>query len=610
MWPTPSSVTNAENTLRFFSTLAASTLGTLVALVLVMFIGFMFMAALVATTGSSSTTKVRTGTVLEIHLSGTIPELASNDPFEELFDLSSRYDLAGFTSGLKKAADDDRIEAVWLRTGGMFAPWSTLQEVRQALLAFKESGKPVIASSGESFMTERDYFLASVADEVYAAPGSFFEFNGLYAQTFYYKGLMDKLGIEPTIVRAGSFKSAVEPFTRTDMSEESRLQLGALLDTHSDVLTTAIAESRDTTAAYVEALMREDAFITVEGAKHAGLLDGLLFDEAVEEEIKARIDSTDGGDLRTVRLRSYVDAPAAGPRSSNEGAIGIVYAVGTIMSGRSSYGGGTLGSATFNRAMEKVREDDHVKAVVLRINSPGGSAVASDAMWQAIDQTAQVKPVIVSMGDLAASGGYWIATAGDTIVADPVTITGSIGVYGMHFSIGEMLDSKLGVSFDHVATSDYADMFSGLRPLRPVEEAMLGSVIDSTYADFLELVADSRGLDVDAVHDIAQGRVWSGADALEIGLVDLLGGMDVAIGIAADKAGLEEGTYSIMRLPRPKSLFEELEDAFMVRAARVLGISPGPLGSARLRTHQELIEEVVRMQGVPQARMLLDVTIQ
>ena len=570
----------------------------------------MFMAALVATTGSSSTTNVRTGTVLEIHLSGTIPELASNDPFEELFDLGTRYDLADFKSGLKKAADDDRVEAVWLRTGGMFAPWSTLQEIRQALLAFKQSGKPVIASSGESFMTERDYFLASVSDEVYAAPGSFFEFNGLYAQAFYYKGLMDMLGIEPTIVRAGSFKSAVEPFTRTDMSEESRLQLGALLDTHSDVLTTAIAESRDTTAAYLETLMRDDAFITVEGAYHAGLLDGLLFDEAVEKKIKARIDSTERGDLRTVRFRSYVDAPAAGPRSSNEGAIGIVYAVGTIMSGASSYGGGTLGSATFNRAMEKVREDDHVKAVVLRINSPGGSAVASDAMWQAIDQTAQVKPVIVSMGDLAASGGYWIATAGDTIVADPVTITGSIGVFGMHFSIGEMLDSKLGVSFDHVATSDYADMFSGLRPLRPAEQAMLGSIIDSTYADFLELVADSRGLEVDAVHEIAQGRVWSGADALEIGLVDLLGGMDVAIGIAADQAGLEEGTYSIMRLPRPKSLFEELEDAFMTRAARVLGISAEAFGSARLRSHQDLIEEVVRMQGVPQARMLLDVTIQ
>ena len=357
-------------------------------------------------------------------------------------------------------------------------------------------------------------------------------------------------------------------------------------------------------------LMRDDAFITVNNAYRAHLLDTLLFDEEVKERIRESIGTAADKELRTIRLRSYIGAPASTARNTEE-MIGIVYAVGSIMSGESSTRGGIVGSSTFVRAMEKARTNERVKAVVLRINSPGGSAVAADAMWQAIDRTARSKPVIVSMGDLAASGGYWIATAGDTIVADPTTITGSIGVFGMHFSIGEMLDTKLGVSSDQVATSEFADMFSALRPLRSAEKAMLGRAIDTTYANFLALVAASRGLEVEAVHAVAQGRVWTGADALEKGLVDVLGGLDVAINIAADKAGLEDRNYGILRLPRPKSLMQELEDAFLLRMGRLLGLSASPLGSDRLlHSHLDLIEEVVQLHGIPQARMPLDVTIE
>ena len=591
--------------MRFLSTLAASTLGTLLALLVIGFIGFIFFAAIVASTGSSTPT-VRSNSVLEVRLSGAIPEITTSDPFEELlFDQRPTYDLVGLKSAIENAATDDKIEAIWLRTQGLAASWTTLQEVRESLLEFKESGKPIIASSGESFISERDYFISSVADEIYAAPGAFFEFNGLYAQTLYFKGALDKLQVQPTIVRAGSFKSAVEPFTRTDMSDESREQLQALLSAHINVFTEAVAESRDTTEAYITSTMNEGAFIAAEDALEAELLDALMFDDDVKEKIKERIDAK--GDLRTVSLSTYSSVPGSN-RQGNEGTIAVVYAVGTIVTGRSS--SGTVGSDTFVDAMEDVRDNDDVKAVVLRINSPGGSALASDAMWHAIDQTAQEKPVIVSMGDVAASGGYWIATAGDTIVADPATITGSIGVFGMFFSVNEMLESKLGITTDVVSTSPYADMLSGMRPLRRGEQAMLERLIDSTYTDFLDLVADSRDMTVDAVDAIAQGRVWSGQDALEIGLVDTMGGLNAAIAIAAEKAELEEGTYRLRRLPKPPSLMEQYMDLFMLRIGPALGLGKAPLNPQTVRQHLDLLEEAGLMQGTPQARMPLEFTIE
>ncbi len=594
--------------MRFFSTLVASTLGTLIGLALISFVGFLFLAALVATTTSPSARSVPSGSVLEIRLSGAVPELASDDPLERLIRVSPPFDLVRLKKGIEKAAQDDRIEGVWIRPGGITASWSTLQEVRSALLAFKTSGKWLVASSGESFMTERDYFLASAADDIYAAPGAFFEFNGLYAQAFYYKGLLDKLGVEPTIVRAGSFKSAVEPFLRDDMSDESRLQLDALLSTHQSVLTRAIAASRDTSERYVESLMQEDAFITAEDAYRAGLLDTLLYDSDVKKRIRESIGTGTDSELSTTRLASYVQSAQSGS-SSGRDRIGIVYAVGTILGGDGSPGSGSIGSGTFARAMESVRTDDRVKAVVLRINSPGGSAAAAEAMWQATRRTAEVKPVIVSMGDLAASGGYWIATAGDTIMADPATITGSIGVFGMHFSIGRMLESKLGITADQATTSDYADMFSGLRPLRSVEQAMLARVIDTTYSDFIGLVAERRNMDEDAVHEIAQGRVWSGADAFGLGLVDLLGNLDRAIELAAERAGLEEGSYGTLRVPRPQTLTEQLEEALLMRAGRILGLSEAHAGIRGFRAQADLVEDMIRLHGAPQARMPLDITI-
>ena len=259
--------------------------------------------------------------------------------------------------------------------------------------------------------------------------------------------------------------------------------------------------------------------------------------------------------------------------------------------------------------MRSARKNKRIKAVVLRINSPGGSASASDAMWREIDLTAQEKPVIVSMGDLAASGGYWIATAADTIVADPQTLTGSIGVFGVLFNIGDALDTNLGITTDRVRTSAYADMFSGMRPLAPQERALLEQAISTTYQQFLQKVADSRGLDIEAVDEIGQGRIWSGKQALDLGLVDMLGDLDTAIAIAAEKAGLEEGTYRTRLLPRPQTFMEELNDALAAKAGQVLHHLRATPAERALVRHARLLDQLAAMHGTVQARMPMEVTI-
>ena len=593
--------------MRFFSTLVASVLGSLIALGFVVFLGFLFLAALAAS--SDTAPAVRSGSVLVVKLSGAIPEQVSHDSFNQAFGGEPAYDLYDVKRALQKAAVDDRIDGVWLQLHGVLAGWGTLQEIRAALSAFKESGKPLIASSGEYMMAEDEYFLASVADSVFASPEAFFEFNGLYLEVMYFKGLLDKLDVEPQIIRAGKFKAAVEPFLREDLSEENEEQLSALLESQNSVFLDAIAESRGRPATDVQHLTEDPAFITATEAYEAGLLDGLLFEDQVVDLFKKRLGKDDDDKLRQVSLKSYVNVPAseAGIETGNEGDVAVVYAVGAIASGGSA--NGVVGSATFNKAMRQARENDRIKAVVLRVNSPGGSASASDAMWREIDLTAKEKPVIVSMGDLAASGGYWIATAADTIVADPQTLTGSIGVFGVLFNLGPMFDNKLGITTDNVRTSAYADMFSGMRPLSESERALLQHAIQTTYNQFLKKVADNRGLDVETVDAISQGRVWTGQQALDLGLVDVLGDLDTAIAIAAEKAGLDEGTYRTRLLPRPKTFMEELNDVLSARVSQTwLTLRASP-AERTLAKQVRLLEDLIEMHGTVQARMPMEITI-
>lgn len=593
--------------MRFFSTLLASAIGSLVALALVVFFGFLILAAIVASTDMEPS--VQSGSVLVMNLSGSFPEYVSHDPVQTLLWGDTSVDSYDIKHALKKAAVDKRIDAIWLQMRGVRASWGTLQEIREALVAFKRSGKPLYASSGEYMMAERDYFLASVADSVFASPEAFFEFNGLYLEVLYYKGLLDALEIDAEIVRAGEYKAAVEPYLRKDMSAENEEQLSAILESVNSMVTGAIADSRGRTRTELEQLAREAATLTAADAYEAELLDSLLFEDEVVAVIKRRLGIDEDNSLHRISLRSYIQTPdsKAGLSYGNDGQVAIVYAAGTIVSGTSDAGRDVIGSSTFNKAMREARDSDRVKAVVLRINSPGGSASASDAMWREISLTAEEKPVVVSMGDLAASGGYWIATAADTIVADPQTLTGSIGVFGVMFNVGRTLDSKLGITTDRVRTSPYADMFSGMRTLEPQERALLTAAVRSTYSEFVDKVAGSRGLDAAFVDEIGQGRIWTGQQALDLGLVDMLGGLDTAVEIAAEMAGLEEGQYRTRRIPRPKTFLEEFEDALMARAARVLnpvGAIPG------VRQYKDFLETTVTMQGAAQARMEMELSIQ
>ncbi|MEM8487943.1 MAG: signal peptide peptidase SppA [Bacteroidota bacterium] len=603
--------------MRFLSTLIATTLGALIAFGVMFFLGFMFLFAIAAS--SDQAPRVRAGSVLTIPLSGALPEISSDDPFASSFASGPTYDLAQFKNALAKAAVDPRIDGVWLQMRGLSGSWATLQEMRGALETFRDSSdKFIVASSEDHAVSEKAYFLATTAEEIYASTQAPFEFNGFYLAAEFYKNAFDKLDIKAQPIRAGKYKSAIEPYIRSNLSDENREQLGALLDDQYDVFLSAIAESRSLQEEAVLETMEADAILLATDAYRAGLIDDLMFYDEVESAIKSKLEIEADDDLRTVSMKSYVRVPdkEAGLEGGGEEDIAVVYAVGTIMPGKSGYstnplfGGDILGSATFNEAIRTAVESDKVKAIVVRIDSPGGSASASDAMYREIERAAETKPVIISMGTYAASGGYWMAMGGDMIVADPLTITGSIGVFGMSLDLSSMYENKIGVTFDVVRTGPYADMYSGTRPLTPEELHLLERSVDDTYASFLELVAENRGLTVEEVDAMAQGRVWTGVDAKNNGLVDMLGGLETAIDVAAEQAELAPGSYDIRRLPRPKTMLEQFNEALAVRSQKIwLNLTASPIEQILVQESENL-RTIIEMNGEVQALLPTKITIQ
>lgn len=559
--------------MRFFSTLLASTLGALLAFGLLLFLGVLVIIGLVAS--ADSTPDVRTGSVLVVDLSGGLPEVAADDPFQAAFGSAPAVpDLARLRTALRMAAADSRIKGVWLRVGGMGAPWGTLEEIRDALDRYKASGKPLIASGDGPYHAEADFVLASAADSVFLPPLSFFECNGFQVDAEFYKRGLDRLGVTANVVRAGTFKAAVEPFVREDLSPENRAQLQALVDAQAASFVRLASARRPQTRPALQACTTATPTMSAEDAHRQGLVSALRTRDEVEAALGARIGVDAAGNLRTIGVADYArtSASAAGITTDGEGEIAVVVAEGTIVDGESGVGGGlfgggaTVGDETFNEAMRSVRDDDDVKAVVLRIASPGGSAVASESMRREIARTQAVKPVVVSMGDYAASGGYWIATAAETIVAQPTTLTGSIGVFSLFFDAREAFADRLGITFDRVATSDHADIGSLTSSPDAVEAAVLQRGVDTTYAAFLRFVADARKMSPAAVDSIGQGRVWTGADGQRVGLVDSLGGLRTALVVAARRARLDPERVAVRMLPRPRSFVERITESVQVGA--------------------------------------------
>jgi protease-4 len=435
------------------------------------------------------------------------------------------------------------------------AGFATIEEIRTALTDFKSSGKWIVAYS--EMYSEKAFYLASVADKVLLFKEGDFEFNGLSIEGEFYKKLLDKLEIKPQVFRVGEFKSAVEPFLLEKMSPENRLQITALVNSIYDDVLTKLADARKIDKAKLKEI--SDKMLVKNGleAKEQGLIDGLVYYDEVLDEFKSRIgDSTSTTKVKLVRYSRYRKSFSNYVSSKNE--VAVIVADGEIMPGKAD--DGLVGSDTFAEAIRKAREDDDVKAIVIRVNSPGGSFTASDVMWREIDLATKTKPVIASMSDVAASGGYYLAMACDTIVAQPNTITGSIGIFGVMFDLSDFLENKIGITFDEVKTGEYGERFTVTRPLTEAEKRIWQSELERHYETFTGKAAEGRNVSQDAIKAVGGGRVWTGTQAKENHLVDILGNFDDAIKIAATKAGIESD-YKVSYYPKKKPFIEEFMEA-------------------------------------------------
>lgn len=533
-------------------------LGSLIAGVVLFFLAFMFIAGLAASAGERKIVEVADNSVLTVNLDRPITERAGDDPFENLAALSGNVEsglgLNTILAGIHHAKTDDKIRGIYLKTGFFGGGTGSLEAVRNALEDFKKSGKFVYAYA--EFYTESAYYLATTADSIFLYPTGVMEWNGLGSTPMFIKGTFDKLGIEPILFRGpgNKFKSYGEMYMRKNMSEENKEQIRELLNDLWLHMLEKMAASRKTDVAKLQNLANTLAVGGAQSALKAGLVDGLRYEDEVEDLIKAKMGLDKKKKLKLVSLEKYDDSFV--PNSGKNNKIAVIYAVGDIQSG--SGNNETIGSKTMVEALRKARLDDNVKAIVLRINSPGGSALASDVILREVVLAKKAKPVIASYGDLAASGGYYISAVCDKIVAEPTTITGSIGIFGVLFNTEKLFDDKLGITFDRVTTNPYADLANPNRRMTPVEAQFIQTQIDTGYYGFLDIVKSGRGFaSREAVNNIAQGRVWSGKRAKEIKLVDELGGLDVALKMAAEKAGVGDD-YSVVDYPRYKTGIEQL----------------------------------------------------
>lgn len=573
---------------------------------------FFFLLLMFAGLASSAQQRptVKAGSVLVVSMSGLIPEEVPENPFQLLVRGPEINTLHEITGSIRRAANDERISALWLKPRGVANGWASLEEIKAAVDVFRASGKPILASSGASGYTEKDYFVAVSADRIVSPKMARFELNGLALIIQFVKQLLDKLDIEVEAVRAGNFKSATEPFLRDHASDENLEQLQAVLDAHSELFMAEIADRRAIERETLRGLIDGGDVTGSERALELGLLDSLMTVEEVDKLLKQITGEEDR--LNTVSVGNYAQASRGG---GPNGTVAVVKAVGTIVPGRSSrdrnpvFGGANVGSESLAKTLKRLQEDDSIDAVVLRINSPGGSAAASDVIWQAVKQTGEAKPVVASLSDIAASGGYYIAAGADTIIAERTTLTGSIGVFSLLLDLSGLMEDKLGVTHDVLKSGPYADMFSGLRTLTEHERSILRDDVDRTYERFKGLVSEGRKMTRAEVEAAAQGRIWAGVDALRLGLIDTLGGLQEAIQIAAASANLEEGEYTVRTYPGPRGFLERLSEWVGTTAPEVLSRFSIWRVQQWLTMHGRILQAASDLQGSPQAMFPMTVTV-
>ncbi|MEX2600647.1 MAG: signal peptide peptidase SppA [Balneolaceae bacterium] len=553
--------------MNFWKLFFTSLLGTIFGVVILFFI---FFIGILSSSGEPEP-YIRSNSVLTISLSGDIPSRSSSDPFQDLFQTGSTQpvSLEMLQANLEKAAADDNITGIWLQMNLLSSSWSNLESARDYLMTFKESGKFIYASTDDIGLNEKSYYLATAADSLFLPPMTGFEFNGFLIQTMFLSDLFEKAGVEPEIFQAGDYKSAAERYLLNENSPETIEQLTPILNQAMSTFTDAVEQKTGRTADEINALMGEIPTDPVQWAFDNNLADVIAYPEDVKEQVKQRSGIDEETSLRTVGIRRYnrVSPGSAGlEQPDTRDRIAILYASGNIMPkipGAFPGNEATITSEGIESSLESILENDDIKAIVLHIESPGGAPTTSDLIWNHIQNASEKKPVVAYMGGVAASGGYYIAMGADTVIASPNTITGSIGVVGQLFNAGELLNEKLGIQFDELRTHEHADMYSMSRGLTPTERAGIERWIDNTYEQFLNRVAENRNLTRDEVDRWAQGRVWTGVDAAEIGLVDLVGNLDDALRVAAEMAEINQ--YRTVTYPEKKDFLELLFSTAEVR---------------------------------------------
>ena len=581
---------------QFFKFMFASMTGTLLIIIILFFI-MMGILMSVASFSKKEIVIVPKNTVLQLKFDEPITDRSSNNPLENFNFYSMKsgesIGLNEILDNIKKAKTDENIKGIYLDLGAISAGVATLEEIRNALIDFKSSKKFIISYS-ESY-SQKAYYIASISDKIYLNPQGTLDFKGLSGEIMFYKGLLEKLDVNVQIIRHGKFKSAVEPFILDKMSKPNREQTLKYITSIWDHLLNGISESRKISVNELNAIADSFRIQKAEDAVKYKLADKLMYKDEILAELRSRLGIKENAKISMMSIDKYFNAPDKQRKiSKTKYKIAVIYAIGEIESGNGN--DKTIGSERISEAIRCARLDSTVKAVVLRVNSPGGSALASDVIWREVVLTKKVKPIVASMGDVAASGGYYISCAASKIIADPNTITGSIGVFGMVPNLKGLLNNKLGITVDNIKTNNHADFGTVYRPITGKEKEFYQTDVENIYHSFIAHVAEGRGMTVAQVDSIGQGRVWCGIDAKGIGLIDDFGGLDKAIETAAKLAKISD--YKLQSLPLQKDAFTKIIENLSGNSEEIL--MKKEFGDAY--DYFQYIQSIKNMKGV-QARL-------
>ena len=582
------------------------TLATITGIIIASVLFFIVMLASFSAIVSSGNkpVSISNNSILVLKAGVTIPDRGDQNPLAgiDLFNLtlSPAPGLNEILNNIEKASGDRKIKGILIENGLLPSGWATTEEIRNALLKFREKGKFVVSYS-DYILTQECYYLATSADKIYIKPGSMVDFKGLSSEVMFFKKALEKIGVDVQVTRHGKFKGAVEPFILDKLSEDNRAQIKDYAGSLWNQVIEDISKSRSIPADQLNRLADNLDGNLASRAFETKLVDGLKYRDELIDTLKIMSGISKDKELSLITMTKYSKVPDTKTTYSVKNKIAVIYASGTIVTGKGN--DSNIGGNYYADEIRKVRLDTSVKAIVLRVDSPGGSATASDLMWRELDLSAKVKPVVVSMGNYAASGGYFISAPGTKIYADPMTISGSIGVYGLIPNAGKLLEEKLGLTTEIINTNKNSDFPSILRPMKPYEKEIMQLSIEKIYSDFVSKVASGRKMSSASVDSIGQGRVWSGTSALKIGLVDEIGGLKDAIKGAAKLAGIE--SFSVKELP-------VLEDPY----TRIFSQLTGEVKQSILKNelgesvkYYNMVQEIKDMSGI-QARLPYFIDIQ